>query len=232
MRAAATPTIFRPATGLPGRAALLAVSLLLHLLLLALLLGERSAPERHLAPPALLSVRLLGASAPPGAPAAASPAPSAPPKPRSHPTPPRASAPADAATASAALAGALPAPANAAASGATAPTASTPDALPDTPPPLEYLIRIARLVSRSQRYPWSARQYGQQGDVLVRVHLHRDGRVLSVRLLQSSGVAALDAEACAVMQRIARFPPFPADYLPQIAEFDLDQPVNFRHYQD
>ncbi|SEQ07558.1 protein TonB [Solimonas aquatica] len=229
MRAAATTPIFRPATGLPGRAALLAASLLLHLLLLALLLDERRTPERHLAAPAPLSVRLLGASAPPGAPAATARAPAAPPKPRPKPSPPRSSTPA---AASAAPAAALPAPATAAAGGATALAASTPDALPDTPPPLEYLIRIARLVSRSQRYPWSARQYGQQGDVLVRVHLHRDGRVLSVRLLQSSGVAALDAEACAVMQRIARFPPFPADYLPQIAEFDLDQPVNFRHYQD
>jgi TonB family protein len=105
-----------------------------------------------------------------------------------------------------------------------------PAALADTPPPLEYLRRIARIIGLSQHYPWSARQYGHEGDVLVRMHLSRDGTVLAVTLIRSSGHASLDAEARDVVWRIGRFPPFPFDYLPRIGEFDIDQPISFRHY--
>ncbi|MGH8446280.1 MAG: energy transducer TonB, partial [Solimonas sp.] len=115
---------------------------------------------------------------------------------------------------------------------AAQPAAAPPrDAVPDVPPPLEYLRRISRLIGAGQRYPWSARQYGHEGDALVRMHLARDGTVLSAQLLRGTGHASLDEEARGVVLRIARFPPFPADYLPQIAEFDIDQPISFRHYQ-
>lgn len=114
---------------------------------------------------------------------------------------------------------------------AQAAAAPPPDAETDVPPPLDYLRRIARLIDLSQRYPWSARQYGYEGDAIVRMHLARDGRVLSATLLRSSGHAVLDAEALDVVRRIGRFPPFPGHYRPAIGEFDIDQPIGFRHYR-
>lgn len=109
--------------------------------------------------------------------------------------------------------------------------AAAPDAVePEVPPPLEYLRRISKIISLSQKYPWHARQYGHQGDVIVRMHLARDGTVMTATLLSSSGHASLDAEARDVVLRIRRFPPFPADYIPQQHEFDIDQPVSFRTY--
>lgn len=209
----------------PDRSALvriltLALILLLHLALLQGLLHPAAPEPAPQAPVSWLKLQLLSASG-----VAATSRDAAPPAPvRRKPSPKPAPIPQSPETDT---------PHTAVQSAALAPPSTAPrDAPAEASPPLEYLIRIARLVSRSQRYPWSARQYGQQGDVLVRVHLYRDGRVLAVQLLQSSGVAALDDEACAVMWRIVRFPPFPADYLPSIAEFDLDQPVNFRHYQN
>jgi protein TonB len=132
---------------------------------------------------------------------------------------------------SAASAAAASASSSAASAAVLASTASAPrDAELSTPPPTEYLRRISRIISMSQKYPWSARQDGQQGDVIVRMHLARTGHVLAATLLRSSGVMALDMEARDVVLRIAQFPPFPNDYIPWIAEFDIDQPVSFRHY--
>lgn len=101
--------------------------------------------------------------------------------------------------------------------------APPPEAEFDTPPPIEYLRRVAHLISIKQKCPWNA-QF-QRGAALVRMHLSRNGQVMRVNMIRSSGHSALDAEAVAVMRRIAQFPPFPYDYLPRIGEFDIDQPV-------
>lgn len=217
----------------------LGLSALLHTALLITLLLSYNRREQHIALPGpAIPVLLLSATSAPATLAAADVKP-----PRAMPAPVHArsshvlahrSALAPASIGDSASPATKPAKPEATAAAAPAtqveaqPRAS--DALPDTPPPLAYLIRLSRIVSRSQQYPWSARIGGQQGEVLVRLHLHRDGRVLGVSLLQSSGTAALDEEACEVMRRIARFPPFPVDYQPWISEFDIDQPVSFLHY--
>lgn len=221
-----------------------AISVALHLALLALLLLRLdAAPASRIEAERSISVLLLGAPSP--APQAAAPAPAPRPstpaaeraRPKPKPVPQTAVSPSavQPATPAVAAAAAVPtsSPATAGADPATLSTAaaSVPDAVePDVPPPLEYLRKLAWIISRSQKYPWSARQYGHQGDVIVRMHLRRDGRVLSASLLRSSGHAALDAEAQDVVLRIGYFPPFPADYIPQQREFDIDQPVTFRTY--
>lgn len=222
-----TAAMWTPVGKPTARSVALVCSLLLHLLALALLLWRAGDPARHIAPaPQLVSVMLLGASAPPTVSSAPSPAEKPhPTKARTQPKPVVSPLGRAAATPVS-----EPSTTSSAASAPATPAAATPDYTLAAPPPLEYLRRIARIVSMSQKYPWSARESGQQGDVLVRIHLHRDGHVLDVTLIRSSGVASLDEEACNVMRRIARFPPFPADYLPSISEFDIDQPVNFLHY--
>ncbi|WP_028009417.1 energy transducer TonB [Solimonas flava] len=227
----------------PERSSALTLSVLLHVaVLLALLLPARQPPRPAAASPGLTLVQLPSAVTQ----RASAPAPAA-----AHPTTARQpaarrAAAASAATPTAAAATVQPAPtpsriedsaAAAAAAGAMAEAAAQaaaappPEAETDVPPPLDYLRRIARLIDLSQRYPWSARQYGYEGDAIVRMHLARDGRVLSATLLRSSGHAMLDAEALDVVRRIGRFPPFPGHYRPAIGEFDIDQPIGFRHYR-
>jgi len=59
-------------------------------------------------------------------------------------------------------------------------------------------------------YPQLAQQRGEQGTVLLRFTVTRDGRVLTVSLVQSSGSPVLDRAALRLL-RDARLPPFPPD---------------------
>ncbi|WP_028079688.1 energy transducer TonB [Solimonas soli] len=210
----------------------LALTVLLHAAIIALL-WLRAPPahvERPAAAPALVMLALPSAIEQRAVAPAAARAPA--PRPRRTPRRPAPSVAAAQAPVQVppppAETAALPSPA---AGAAPQPAAAAPaSAVPDTPPPIEYLRRISRLISLAQHYPWNARQYGHQGDVVVRMHLSRDGTVRSVTLIRSSGHDSLDAEARDVIWRIGRFPPFPFDYLPRVAEFDIDQPVTFRTY--
>lgn len=233
-----------------------AVSVLLHVVLLAALLHQWSQPPPATAVPAPgITVVMLdapatsqpagSASAPAKATAqavsrssAAAPERLATRKRREAPPPPQAASP------PAALAPAAPPETTeaatavpvAAGSAGVEPLASAAVQAPapleaETPPPLAYLAQVSAIIGRARHYPWSALQYREQGDVIVRMHLLRDGTVISANVVQSSGHAALDAEARDVVLRIARFPPFPADYLPAQRSFDIDQPILFRLYR-
>ena len=92
--------------------------------------------------------------------------------------------------------------------------------------PLAYLRAVSRLINLHLDYPWRARS--ALGRAIVHVHLARDGRVLEVSLLRSSGNAFLDQEARAVVLRIGRFAPLPDEYLRGAADFAIDQPIDFR----
>jgi protein TonB len=50
-------------------------------------------------------------------------------------------------------------------------------------------------------YPRSARQLGQEGEVLIRANLDPEGNPEEVRLLRSSGIEALDRAAIAAVRR-------------------------------
>jgi protein TonB len=67
-------------------------------------------------------------------------------------------------------------------------------------------------LQRFKQFPQSART-GQSGTAVVRIAftLDRSGRVLSSRLLGSSGNSALDAETLAMIRRAQPFPAFPPE---------------------
>jgi protein TonB len=70
----------------------------------------------------------------------------------------------------------------------------------------------------------AAARYGS-GKVWIGFVLDRDGRVLSSSLEKSSGSAALDREALAIVERANPFPPFPAAKLDQQDAFSA--PITF-----
>ncbi|MEJ0095887.1 MAG: energy transducer TonB [Methylocella sp.] len=80
---------------------------------------------------------------------------------------------------------------------------------------------VSAQLNRNKRYPESAQ--GQQGTAAVSFSVDRGGRVVSVRLVRSSGSSALDQEAVAMVHRSSPFPPPP----PEVAG-NLTVPVNFR----
>ncbi len=94
--------------------------------------------------------------------------------------------------------------------------------------PWAYLWTVKRLIGEQRRYPRKAYGERQQGKAVVRIHLSRDGQLLSAHLLKSSGYTLLDEEARDVVLRISRFPPLPEQYLVGQLEFAIDQPIEFQ----
>ena len=80
---------------------------------------------------------------------------------------------------------------------------------------------VARL-AKLQRYPMQAR--GVQGVASVAFTIDRQGKVVSSKIVKSSGSAVLDAEALAMVKRAAPLPAPP----PDIADADLTFVVPIR----
>lgn len=68
---------------------------------------------------------------------------------------------------------------------------------------------VARL-QQNKRYPSSAETRHEQGVVTLSFTVDRNGRVLARSIARTSGVAALDAEVLAMVQRAQPLPAFPA----------------------
>ncbi|MDB5978974.1 MAG: TonB family protein [Nevskia sp.] len=83
-------------------------------------------------------------------------------------------------------------------------------------------------VRQSLRYPQESLQAGEEGDILVKVRLRRDGSLIRAEMQQRSPYAQLNREALEVFSRIGRFPPLPGDYQPNNPEVDLSMPINFK----
>ena len=105
-----------------------------------------------------------------------------------------------------------------------APTTSAPQAIPEeiaeTPSAPEqgqpnlnnsravvtWKTQIVALIERNKRYPTTAQSRREQGVAQVFFSLDRQGRVVESRIERSSGVAALDEEALALLRRAQPFP--------------------------
>ncbi len=74
-----------------------------------------------------------------------------------------------------------------------------------------YLGRIVSRLQRQKRYPRDARRKKMEGTAVVAFTVRSNGQVSGVRLKRSSGHAALDREARAMVKRAAPFPPMPSD---------------------
>lgn len=89
---------------------------------------------------------------------------------------------------------------------------------PDAPSPgassaaalASYRSILSAHLRRFKRYPDDARD-GERGRVSLTITVARSGRVTSSRLTKSSGSAALDRAALALIQRAQPMPPFPPD---------------------
>ncbi len=83
--------------------------------------------------------------------------------------------------------------------------------------------QIVTILERNKRYPSEARARGDHGVTRLAFSIDGQGRLLSSRIVASSGSAALDAETLALVQRAQPFPPPP----PELAGSELTVPVSF-----
>ena len=66
--------------------------------------------------------------------------------------------------------------------------------------------QIVALLERNKRYPESSQSRREQGVAQVFFSIDRQGRVIDSRVVRSSGAAALDEEALALLRRAQPFP--------------------------
>ena len=72
-----------------------------------------------------------------------------------------------------------------------------------------YRQRLRERIRAGRIYPARARHQGITGSVTLRFELDREGRLLSCRVLKSSGYAVLDEAAKETIRASAPFPPLP-----------------------
>lgn len=107
---------------------------------------------------------------------------------------------------------------------AAAPTQGAPNPHASSALPT-WKSHVAGLLERHKRYPAVAQARREQGVVQLFFSLDRKGQVTVSRVVKSSGSAALDQEAMALVRRAQPFPPPPAE-LPG-AHVDLVVPIRF-----
>ncbi len=86
-----------------------------------------------------------------------------------------------------------------------------------------YAGQLAAWLERHKRYPRSARRRGEQGTVTLRFTLDANGRVLSRRIVRSSGHQRLDREVLALLDRASPMPRPPGN----ATKFSLAVPIVF-----
>lgn len=96
--------------------------------------------------------------------------------------------------------------------------------------PIAYLSQVMMTIGLNRRYPLKALANREKGTVVVHIHLSRDGSVLDVTIIRSSGYASLDAEALDVVWRIAKFQALSPQYARGAEDFAIDQPIRFSGY--
>jgi protein TonB len=98
---------------------------------------------------------------------------------------------------------------------APAPAAPEPPPPPAAPPSGAAVAtwegQLAAHLSHFKRFPPEAQRRGEQGVVLMRITLGRNGDVLAMSMARSSGFADLDDEAEAWIRRATPLPPIPPD---------------------
>lgn len=92
-----------------------------------------------------------------------------------------------------------------------------------------YLIAWAEKVERlgNSRYPSSLSQRGLSGAIQLRIRLSRDGRLLALESLSSSGDALLDQAARKTVLSATPFAPFPPSMARRWGQIEFDRTLEF-----
>lgn len=86
-----------------------------------------------------------------------------------------------------------------------------------------YFARIKRQIELAWNYPYEAQRKGMTGELTLRFQISRDGNLMNVRLINSSGYNILDEAALQAVKSAAPYYPFPVtidkEALPILANF-------------
>jgi protein TonB len=72
-----------------------------------------------------------------------------------------------------------------------------------------YLAALAAKINRSKYYPTGSRRRGEEGKVVVRFIVQKNGELTDLTVVESSGSRRLDAAALKTLRRVSPFRPIP-----------------------
>ena len=106
--------------------------------------------------------------------------------------------------------------------------AASPEvAAPPAQTPNDYFMMLQNIISSNTRYPPAAVTAREQGVVVVRVDVGRDGRIMETALMKAAKYQDLNDESLKVFKRISTFPPVPASISPGVTLFRVELPITF-----
>ncbi|RTZ58293.1 MAG: hypothetical protein DSZ32_07250 [Gammaproteobacteria bacterium] len=88
-----------------------------------------------------------------------------------------------------------------------------------------YKLALRAAIENHRSYPLQSRRRGEQGVVVVRFTVHRDGRINNLRIKKSSGYRRLDKAALNSVRSVGKFQAFPEGFVAASREMEL--PVRF-----
>lgn len=81
----------------------------------------------------------------------------------------------------------------------------------------EYVNAVTKRVQNNVVYPWAAKQGEMQGTVKLELAIDSTGKLLEVKVKESSGFSIFDENAASMVKRLSPYPAFPAE----LAQKDL-----------
>ena len=90
-----------------------------------------------------------------------------------------------------------------------------------------WIGEVSALLERKKRYPAAAHARRDQAVAKVSFTMDRQGHLIESHIARSSGVADLEEEALALLQRAQPFPPLPGDRV-NGEQINLSVPIRFK----
>ena len=88
-----------------------------------------------------------------------------------------------------------------------------------------YIAKLSRWTFPFVQYPKSARRNGQEGSLVLKVIIARNGKVTDVSVVEGSGVAVLDKAAIAAVKKASPYPAIPENI--RNDNFSFSVPIAF-----
>lgn len=88
-----------------------------------------------------------------------------------------------------------------------------------------YLFEIRALLDRRKTYPRFAKKLRQEGRVLVRLQIRRDGKILSAEVIEKAKFDSLNEAAAALVTAIDGWKPFPEEIKKTV--WAIDVPIDY-----
>ena len=76
---------------------------------------------------------------------------------------------------------------------------------------LSYTKRVRDEIVRALTYPYDAQEAGWQANVVVKLHISRDGTLIDSTMVESSGYKIFDGAVMKAIQNVPKYPAFPSD---------------------